>query len=548
MIWNGATCRKRLGLLLLSALLLSGCAGAGRDYRTAEAPGLDLVILHVNDTHAHVAGIDRYGNAAFSAAESRGGLSRTAAAIQTAKMNQDNVIALDAGDQFQGTLYYSIHKWPMLAELDRFIAYDAMTLGNHEFDEGCAELARFLKRVSFPVLAANLDPEEGCPLRDAKTLPYVIREIRGVPVGIVGLANDEVNLASACPQTRFADREETLRNVVAELEAQGVRHIVVLTHLGLPADRELARSVDGVDVIVGGHTHSYLGPDSEEGPYPVVEYSPSGLPVLVVTAGRATRYLGELQIAFSENGVPVNWSGALHELENEEMGLPELDAVIESYTAALDSFRKEIVGYQDLDMPDGMEACRTGDCLGGMVTADAMLEYARSYGADIALCNGGAVRAAFPQGEISLGDILTMHPFGNQVVLREYIGEQILDALEHGVAENGGGGPHLLQVAGLRYVVDAERPAGSRVIAADIVDEEGGLAPLDLKARYAVVTLEYLVRGGDGYDMLKEGTVRPFPDPIDVDVVEAYLRAHAPLPAPSSGRIVRMDKGKRGGA
>lgn len=543
---KSSPCWKGIGLILLSALLASGCACAERDSREAKAPGLELVILHVNDTHSHVAGIDRYGNAAFSTAGSRGGLSRTAAAVQTAKMNRDNVIALDAGDQFQGTLYYSVHKWPMLADLDRFIAYDAMTLGNHEFDEGCEELSRFLERVSFPVLAANLAPEAGCPLRGAKTLPYVIREVRGVPVGIVGLANDEVNLASACSQTRFRDREETLRNAVAELEAQGVRHIVALTHLGLPADRELARSVDGVDVIVGGHTHSYLGPDSEEGPYPVVEYSPSGRPVLVVTAGRATRYLGELQVDFSAEGVPVNWSGGLHELENGEAGLPELDVRIEGYTTALDRFRREMVGYQNLDMPDGMEACRSGDCLGGMVTADAMLEYARPYGADLALCNGGAIRAAFPRGGISLGDILTMHPFGNQVVLREYDGEQILDALEHGVAADGGVGPHLLQVAGLRYVVDAERPAGSRVISVDIVDTEGGHTPLDLKARYVVVTLEYLVRGGDGYEMLKKGRDLPFPQPIDVDIVEAYLRAHDPLPSPSTGRIVRTDR-KAGG-
>ena len=114
------------------------------------------------------------------------------------------------------------------------------------------------------------------------------------------------------------------------------------------------------------------------------------------------------------------------------------------------------------------------------------------------------------------------------------------------MAADGGVGPHLLQVAGLRYVVDAERPAGSRVISVDIVDTEGGHTPLDLKARYVVVTLEYLVRGGDGYEMLKKGRELPFPQPIDVDIVEAYLRAHDPLPSPSTGRIVRMDKGKSG--
>lgn len=534
--------RGAFACALSFGLLLSGCAR----HQDPVQDGLELVILHVNDTHAHVAGIDKYGNAAFSEAESRGGYGRIAEAVRRAKVAEDNVLALDAGDQFQGTLYYSVNKWPMLAEMDRFMPCDAMTLGNHEFDEGCPELSHFLEEVPFPVVAANLAPEKGCPLLKSRIVPYVVREIRGRRVGIIGLANSESSLSSACARTRFLDSADALRNAVKDLEAQGVRHIVALTHLGLPADRELARTVDGVDVIVGGHTHSYLGPDSGEGPYPVVERSPSGRPVLVVTAKRATQYLGELRVRFDGEGVPVSWSGGLRELENNDASMPAVSALIEKYTATLASFRSNVVGSRvPGSMPDGMDACREGDCLGGMVTTDAMLSFAGPYGAVMAVCNGGAIRSALPEGRITMGDLLTMHPFGNMMVIREYSGGQIWEALEHGVSGEGAVGPRLLQVAGLRYVVDGRRPAGSRVMRVDVADGRAGFVPLDRKARYGVILPDYLARGGDGYEVLKEGRALPSPDPLDVDVVEAYLRAHDPLTLPEDGRILRVDKSRQ---
>ena len=153
-------CAKTVCTLLLLfplSLALGGCSHTQHVSPTEN--GLALIILHTNDTHSHIAGINTYGNACFDDAECRGGLSRIATAIRAAKAGNDNVIALDAGDQFQGTLFYSVNKWPMLAELARHMPYDAMTLGNHEFDEGCLELTRFLEVLPFPALAANLKPE-----------------------------------------------------------------------------------------------------------------------------------------------------------------------------------------------------------------------------------------------------------------------------------------------------------------------------------------------------------------------------------------------------
>ena len=536
-----------LSLLLAAGLSLSGCAWEGGFDLASLNPfkkdaGLELTVLHTNDTHSHVVGIDKRGNAAFSVEKSIGGLGRVASAVKAIKAEKDNVIFVDAGDQFQGTLFFSVNKSPMLAEINDHMPWDAMTLGNHEFDDGCLTLAKFLERSKVPALAANLAPEKGCPVLKADYAPHLIKDIRGEKVGIVGIANDEVvTLASACEHTKFTPIVDTVKREVAELEAQGVKHIVLVTHIGLPADRELARAVDGVDIIVGGHTHSFIGEgEGAEGPYPIVEKSPSGQPVLVVTAKRAAQYLGELNVVFDENGVPASWSGAPVEMKNDAPVDPQVSAVIDRYAKSLDEFRNTVIGENSVDMADGMDLCRDVECLSGLLTSDAMLEAARPLGATIALTNGGSIRAGLPKGKITRGDILTIHPFGNAFVLREYTGEQILAALEHCVAEEGARGPRLLQPAGLRYAIDGTKPVGSRIVKAEVIDAKGNAAPLDLKARYIVALSDYISGGGDGFSMLGEGKVVPSADSLVADVLDGYIRSHTPVKAPEGGRIVRV--------
>ncbi|MBQ3893259.1 MAG: bifunctional metallophosphatase/5'-nucleotidase [Mailhella sp.] len=528
--------RVFLPLILASLLPLSGCVRQGG---TPVPPGgLELVILHTNDTHSHIAGIDAHGNASFEESQSIGGLGRISAAIKEYKGRQDNVIALDAGDQFQGTLFYSVSKWPMLAEYDKHMPWDAMTLGNHEFDEGCLELSKFMETLEFPLLAANLAPEKGCPLLKSRYSPHLIKTVRGVKVGIIGIANDEVvDLSSACSHTKFNDAAETLAEQVRRLESQGVHCIIALTHLGLPMDRKLARTVDGIDVIVGGHTHSYLGPGSPEGPYPTVESSPSGKPVLVVTAKRATQYLGELNVVFDKDGVPVSWGGSAVQLDSEKPIDQQIAALTPAYRSKLDDFRSTLIGEQFNEFPDGMDACRENECLGGLVTADAMLDFAGRLGASAAICNGGAIRASLPVGKVTKGDMLTIHPFGNIFMVREFTGEQIWEALEHGVAEEGGKGPRLIQPAGLRYTVDASRPAGKRIVKAEILEPGRKAVPLDLKKKYRIALSDYLTGGGDGYAMLKEGVPVPSPQVLIADIVGNYISRHSPLPMPATHRI-----------
>ncbi len=534
-------------VLLCLALALGGCAGREAPFGQAKAPegGLDLVILHVNDLHAYLAGTDKDWQACFSDRDCYGGYARVAKAIEDAKAKGDNVIALDAGDQVQGTLFYSVCRMPMLAELNRLMPFDAATLGNHEFDEGCAEIAGNLGRRTYPVLAANLDPQKGCPLLGAKFQPWIVREVRGVKVGIVGLANEDVVEPNmACTKTKFTDRRRTLEAAVKALEAQGVHVIVALTHIGLAADRELARTVEGIDVIVGGHSHSYIGssPDEKaEGPYPVVERSPSGRPVLVVTARYAARYLGELEVQFDRDGVPVGWRGQPRLLDPASPRDDKISALADAYARQIEAYRAVQIGIGEIGRPDGMMVCRTGECPSGTVTVDAFLDWGRRYGAVMAFISGGCLRARLPVGPVTRGDMLAMHPFGNTLVVKEFTGEQILQALEHGVQNDSHDGAYLLHPAGFSYEAVLSRPEGSRIVRAELAGKNGP-EPIEPKRRYKVALTSYHAGGGDRFDMLKEGRTLPAPAAGDLEVVETYVSRHSPIRDIPVGRIVLRAK------
>ena len=194
------TDRHPLCRLFFIVLLLCGCA-------KQPAPSLDLVLLHTNDIHSYVAGRDENGNACLQSGDCTGGMGRIAAVAQAERRKADNVLLFDAGDQFQGTLFFTVNGWPMLAALDNMLGYDAMTLGNHEFDKGCVELAAYVGALHYPVLAANLDAQPGCPLYGLPVKPYVIRNVRGIKVGIVGLANpDVVTLAAEIGRASCRER------------------------------------------------------------------------------------------------------------------------------------------------------------------------------------------------------------------------------------------------------------------------------------------------------------------------------------------------------
>ena len=259
--------------LLLLGLAVAGAAVVGW-MLLAPSGGepLELTILHTNDLHAHYDSFEPWGEPV------QGGVARLATAIESVRDEADNVLLLDAGDQFQGTLYFTVGGASVVADVMNEMAYDAMCIGNHEFDSGPAELANFIEMAEFPVLGTNIDALADPDLAD-EILPFRLFFFEGEPVAVIGLTTEYTSVSSSPgPNVQFLDVIATAQGMTEALEEGGINKIIALTHLGHEQDLELAASVHGIDIIVGGHSHTMLVE------YPVVATSSSDEPVLIVTA------------------------------------------------------------------------------------------------------------------------------------------------------------------------------------------------------------------------------------------------------------------------
>lgn len=531
-------------LAVLASILL-----ASAQLHAADAKLYRLKVLHTNDIHARISEFNRFGQTCTSEESSQGecfgGYPRIAAAVEAARKQGGNVLLLDAGDQFQGTLYYTILKGVPERDCLNALRANATTLGNHEFDDGQAVLENtYLNGLTVPVLAANLDAS-AVPTLKARIKPWTVLSVGGRKIGVVGIANeDTARLSNPGADIAFGDAESALRQSVRELAAQGADIVIALTHVGIERDMELASKVDGVDLIVGGHSHTLLSNTDPKaaGPYPVVARSPSGRPVLIVQAEAWGKYLGEITVDFDNRGRPVAWAGAPLLLDASKPQDPALLAKARTWQEELKPFLGQPMGKAaEAFMPD----CRGGECALGDILADAMRASAKAQGVRAAFVNGGAVRAGLRPGDISLGDLLTVYPFTDNVATFEMTGKDLLAVLEHGVSLGGqpgaSGSGRFLQVSGMKYAFDPNRPEGSRIVTADIAGPDGSYAPVDPEKTYALATSGYMLKGGDGYDMLKDKARRvyAFGMPIS-DAFSDYVASHSPLTPRLEGRIVRL--------
>ena len=515
----------------------------------AEAKPYRLTILHTNDIHARMAEFNAYGQTCTPGESAKGGCfggyPRIAAAVEAERKKNGNTIFLDAGDQFQGTLFYTALKGRPSREAMNFLRYNAMTFGNHEFDDGPTILEdTFLNGLTVPVLAANLDASRD-PALKARLKPWTVLSVGGRKVGVVGVANEETaQLANPGPELVFSDATEPLRQAVKDLNTQGADIVIALTHVGLDRDKELAAAVDGIDVIVGGHSHSLLSNSDPKaaGPYPVVEKSPSGRPVLIVQAEAWGKYLGELSVDFDAKGVPTAWSGAPLLLDASRPQNPMLLAKVTSWQEELKPYLGQPVGKAS----EALSAeCRFGECALGNALAESIRLSAKAQGARAAFINGGALRAGLKAGEVTQGDLLTVYPFTDNVATFELEGKDLLAVLEHGVSlsdqPGASGSGRFLQVSGLRYSFDPRRPVGQRLVTAEIMSPDGGYAPIAPDKTYPLASCGYLLKGGDGYSMLKDKAKRVYAFGMPIaDAFSDFVATHSPIAPRLEGRIVRL--------
>lgn len=558
--------------LLLGALTLAvaGCTGL------TPPPAWQLQIAHLNDHHSQ---LDAFPDAelVLGGVPTRvelGGFARQTALFKSLA-GTPNLLKLHAGDATTGTLYYTLFKGVADARLMNTVCFDAFVPGNHEFDDGDAALRTFLDALAdpanggacaTPALSANIVPQAGTPLapRGGAPLlqPYLVKRLGGVDVGLVGLTivGKTVNSSRPLHSTQFLNELASAQRAIDALGARGVRHIVLVTHQGYATDVAMAAQLRGVDVIIGGDSHTLLGDFAAQGvassgPYPTVARNRDGDPVCIGQAWEYAKALGQMQVSFDADGRVLRCAGQAALVVGEPfrrrdasgawqpMSAPEAAALrvqlaregtvqvaapdaqaqqlLEGYAGQIRQQKAQTIGHADealclVRVPGestprsaGVAGCERAHTLArgsdaAQVVAEAFLRASRR--ADFALQNAGGVRGPLPAGPLSLNSAFTMLPFSNVLVEMELTGAEMLSALEDAVANHldaglsDGSHPY---AAGLRWQLDMSRPRGQRFAQVQVRERASGAwQPLEPARRYVLVTHDYLASGKDGYATL----------------------------------------------
>ena len=517
---------------MMKKLLLTTAAAVGLTSGVALAD-YSLTILHTNDFHARFEPISKYDSGCSSEdnAEGKcfGGSARLVTAVAEARARSNNSILVDGGDQFQGTLFYTYYKGTLAAEMMNKLGYDGMTVGNHEFDDGPEVLRGFMDAVDFPVLMSNADVTKEAFLADALKKSVII-ERGGEKIGMIGLTPEDTDeLASPGDNITFSDPVAAVQGEVDALTAQGVNKIIVLSHSGFGVDKRVAAETTGVDVIVGGHSNTFLSNTSDraEGPYPTMVGSTA-----LVSAYAYGKFLGELNVTFNDAGEIIEAIGEPIIMDGAVVEDDQTVARIAEAAKPLDEIRNKVVAETATEIVGVREECRAMECAMGNLITDAMLDRVKDQGIQIAIQNGGGIRASIDAGPVTMGEVLTVLPFQNTLSTFQVSGATIVEALENGVSQMEEGAGRFPQVAGMTFTVDPSAEAGSRI--SDVMVE--GM-PIDADKVYGVVSNNYVRNGGDGYKMFRAAQNAYDYGPDLADVTAEFIAKNAPYTPYKDGRI-----------
>jgi len=456
----------------------------------------ELVILHTNDTHGHPLNFFNYP------APNVGGLPAIATLTMDTRDMHENVLVLDAGDLNTGRPESNFFEAASDIIGYNYVGYDAMALGNHEFDKPLSTLEKQQRMANFPFISANVYDSDGLLLYE----PYVIKKFDNLTVGIFGLTTTETPVVTSPDITGnlvFEDEVDAAQRVIAELEPQ-VDVIIALAHLGLyddenlPGSRRLAANVEGIDLIIDGHSHTKLDEAVIVNGTPIVTAWQWGLyvgkAVLTITDGEV--------VDFAWEPIPVNLKNATKDDEGETvytfvgMEIEEDPFLLNALTPYYDQVEvklTEVIGYADGHFEN--EEIRLKEAALGNMVADAMLWATKSQGADFAIQNGGGIRADIPEGDINKKLIYEVLPFDNSVKTVDMSGAQVQAMFDFvaTIPRGKGGFPQVSD--GVSFTVDFTTGQSSDIL----INGQ----PIDPNATYKVATNSFMAAGGDGYSMME---------------------------------------------
>ena len=520
--------KKLLALTLVLMLLLAGCGSAAPAETPAPTPaeetaylGLDndIVILYTNDVHCGV--------------DDNLGYTGLAAVKNALEAQGKHVVLVDNGDAVQGDTIGTLSNGEYIIDIMNEVGYDVATPGNHEFDYGMDQFFALTEQANFPYVSANFVDSDGNTVLD----PYVIKDVAGVKIAFVGISTPKT-ITTSTPKYFQDDngnyiysfqQDETgeklyaaVQSAVDAARAEGAQFVIALAHLGIEEDcspwtsSEVIVNTTGIDAVLDGHSHSMIQGEKVK--------NKDGAEVLLSSTETKLAYIGCLTIKddgsmsttlISDNGMKEFIGGIQEEFEelvNTVVASTDVDLIIK-------------------DPASGERIVRVSETNLGDLCADA---YRAMSGADVAIVNGGGVRADIPAGDITYGQIIAVHPFGNEMCVVECTGQEILDALELGCsklpAESGG----FLQVSGMTYTVDLNVESTVKLDENGMfVEVEGerrvkdvtiGGEPLDPEKTYTLASHNYKLKDcGDGYSMFADNVFLQDSVMIDNQVLINYI-------------------------
>ena len=441
----------------------------------------ELIIFHTNDMHARIQNSDDSGKSI--------GLAEMAAAVKEVKSKNPATLWLDAGDTFHGISMIMITKGENLVPLLNAAGIDAMTAGNHDFNYGSAQLEKLAKKMKFPLLDANVIRKS-----DGKLIftPYKIFKLNGIKVGVFGLSTPETAYKTNPNNVKtveFLNPVEVSKEMIKKLRPQ-CDILIAIMHMGVDASSEftserIARETEGIDLIVDGHSHTALADGIRIGD------------TLIVQAGCYEHFLGRATIEV-ENHKIISKKAELLDADDVKKIAPVPDKKILKLIDAMNikskKFLDEVVTHSEKTLSSYRLLVRRNESELGNLVSDAFRWAAKS---DIAITNGGTLRADFPAGDLKNRDILNILPFGNTLQIAEIKGSTIREMLEHSVEYYPASFGGFLSVSGINFSYDPSQPAKQRV--KDILIGEN---PLDEDKIYTIALTDFMTSGGDDYSML----------------------------------------------
>jgi len=498
--------------------LASACSSVVTPTPTASGLADDRIqLLHTDDIHGHL-DADLVQSANTSSSFRAGGMAQLAGQVATFRARApQRTVLLDAGDAWQGTFISNANKGEAVTKAMNLMRYDGLAVGNHDFDWGQDVLAQRAKEATFPFLAANVI-ETATGKTPPYLKPYVVKDLGIARVGVIGLTNPgsaTIVKATSVAGLKFIDAASSVRAVIGEVQGQS-DIVVVAAHIGATDAVQLARDVPGIDVIVAAHDHLPLQTGRLEGRTTIVD------------AGAYTQYLGRLEIVVDratrkmKDAVRGGVLTAIAANPNVRPD-PEIAKLVEERRADGEKYTSRVVGRTTEPLTNARE--ETG--FGNLIT-DAFVEYGRQQGwkTEVAFYNMAGVRASFPAGQLTYGQLYEALPFSNTIVSVDLTGADLAAIIDRAACVNG-----RLHMSGV--VVSFRFDNGTPNCVKSITVGGG---PLVSTRTYHVATIDYLLLGGDGHTGFAKGTNVIYGD-VEVDVVAAYVTVHSPVSPKVEGRL-----------